>query len=151
MGDIGYKTASGGETPEPGSPSLDPLNIGRMLIYAFQEEPQMLKQALKTADCKKWPAASQEKYDNLIERGTWKLVSLPCDKKPIKCRWRNVIKADSCFKARLVAKGFTQVQGIDYEETFSPVLRYKSIRYILAHAALLDWEIEAMDVKTAFL
>ena len=62
-----------------------------------------------------------------------------------------MIKADGCFKARLVVKGFTQVQRIDYEETFSPVSRYESIRYILAHTALLDWEIEAMDVKTAFL
>ena len=62
-----------------------------------------------------------------------------------------MIKANGHFKARLVTKGFTQVQGIDYEETFSPVLRYESIQYILAHAALLDWEIEAMDVKTAFL
>ena len=151
MGDIRYETASGGETPEPGSPSPDPLNIGNMLIYAFQEEPQMLKQALKTADCEKWLVASKEEHDNLIEMGTWKLVSLPHDKKPIKCRWRYMIKADGCFKARLVAKGFTQVQGIDYEETFSPVSRYESIQYILAHAALLDWEIEAMDVKTAFL
>ena len=151
VGDIGYETASGGETPEPRSPSMDPLNIGNMLIYAFQEEPQTLKQALKTANREKWLVASKEEYDNLIEMGTWKLVSLPRDKRPIKCRWRYVIKADGRFKARLVAKGFTQVQGIDYEETFSPVSRYESIRYILAHTALLDWEIEAMDVKTAFL
>ena len=151
VGDIRYKTTSGGETPEPRSPSPDLLNISNMLIYAFQEEPQMLKQALKTADHEKWLAASKEEYDNLIEMGTWKLVSLPRDKRPIKCRWRYVIKADGRFKGRLVAKGFTQVQGIDYEETFSPVLRYELIRYILAHAALLDWEIEAMDVKTAFL
>ena len=122
VGDIGYETTSGGETPEPTSPSPDPLNIGNMLIYAFQEEPQTLKQALKTANHKKWLVASKEEYDNLIEMGTWKLVSLPCDKRPIKCRWRYVIKADSHFKARPVAKGFTQVQGIDYEETFSPVL-----------------------------
>ena len=121
------KPLQGGETPKPGSPSPDPLNIGNMLIYAFQEEPQTLKQALKTADCKKWLATSQEEYDNLIEMGTWKLVSLPHDKRPIKCRWRYVIKADGHFKARLVTKGFTQVQGIDYEETFSPVLRYESI------------------------
>ena len=127
MGDIGYETASGGETPKPRSPSPDPLNISNMLIYAFQEEPQTLKQALKTADHEKWLAASKEEYNNLIEMGTWKLVSLPCDKRPIKCRWRYVIKADGCFKARLVAKGFTQVQGIDYKDTFSPVLRYKSI------------------------
>ena len=63
----------------------------------------------------------------------------------------DLIKADGRFKARLVPKGFTQIQGIDYEETFSPVSRYESIQYILAHAALLDWQIEAMDVKTAFL
>ena len=62
-----------------------------------------------------------------------------------------MIKADGHFKARLVPKGFTQIQGIDYEETFSPVSRYELIQYILAHAALLDWQIEAMDVKTAFL
>ena len=60
VGDIGYETASGGETPEPGSPCLDPLNIGNMLIYAFQEEPQTLKQALKTADHEKWLAVSKE-------------------------------------------------------------------------------------------
>ena len=151
VGDIRYETASGGETPKPGSPSPDLLNIGNMLNYTFQEEPQMLKQALRTANCEKWLAASKEEYDNLIEMGTWKLVSLPHDKKPIKCRWRYVIKADSHFKARLVAKGFTQVQRMDYKETFSLVLRYESIRYILAHAALLDWEIEAMDVKMVFL
>ena len=127
VGDIGYETASGGETPKPRSPSPDPLNISNMLIYAFQEEPQMLKQALKTADHEKWLVVSKEEYNNLIEMGTWKLVSLPCDKRPIKCRWRYVIKADGHFKARLVAKGFTQVQGIDYKETFSPLLRYKSI------------------------
>ena len=86
VGDIGYKTASGGETPEPGSPSPDLLNIGNILIYAFQEEPQTLKQVLKTANHKKWLAASKEEYDNLIEMGTWKLVSLPRDKRPIKCR-----------------------------------------------------------------
>ena len=62
-----------------------------------------------------------------------------------------MIKSDDHYKARLVAKGYTQVQGIDYEETFSPVARYEFIRYLLAHAALQDWEIEAMDVKLAYL
>ena len=84
VGDIRYKTASGGETPEPGSPSPDLLNIGSMLIYAFQEKPQMLKQALKTADREKWLAASKDEYNNLIKMGTWKLVSLPHDKRPVK-------------------------------------------------------------------
>ena len=89
--------------------------------------------------------------DGLTEMGVWRLVDRPSDRKTIKCRWTYVLKADGRYKARLVAKGYTQVQGIDYEETFSPVARYKSIRYLLAHAALLDWEIEAMDVKLAYL
>ena len=55
------------------------------------------------------------------------------------------------YKARLVAKGFTQTQGIDYEETFSPVAMLKSIRILLAIAAYYDYEIWQMDVKTAFL
>ena len=55
------------------------------------------------------------------------------------------------YKARLVAKGFRQVQGVDYDETFSPVAMLKSVRIILAIASYFDYEIWQMDVKTAFL
>src|SRR3954468_17041130 len=55
------------------------------------------------------------------------------------------------YKARLVAKGFRQVQGVDYDETFSPVAMFKSIRILLAIAVFHDYEIWQMDVKTAFL
>jgi hypothetical protein len=54
-------------------------------------------------------------------------------------------------KARLVAKGFRQVQAVDYDETFSPVVMLKSIRIILAIAAYFNYEIWQMDVKTTFL
>ena len=83
--------------------------------------------------------------------GVWKLVDCPSNSKTIKCRWAYILKADGRYKVRLVAKGYTQVQGIDYEETFLPVARYESIQYLLAHAALLDWEIEEMDVKLVYL
>jgi hypothetical protein len=55
------------------------------------------------------------------------------------------------YKALLVAKGFRQVQGVDYDETFSPVAMLESIRIILAIAAYFDYEIWQMDVKTTFL
>jgi hypothetical protein len=55
------------------------------------------------------------------------------------------------FKARFVARGFTQKEGIDYEETFSPVAKYTAIRTIIALASVLGWKLHQMDVKTTFL
>ena len=119
--------------------------------HSLTQSSLLHREAMNSDDSDKWLAASQEEFDGLTEMGVWKLVDRPSDHKTIKCRWTYVLKADGRQKVRLVAKGYTQVQGIDYEETFSPVARYESIRYLLAHAALLDWEIEAMDVKLAYL
>ena len=61
------------------------------------------------------------------------------------------VKSDGRKKARFVAKGFTQIFGIDFEETFSLVARFETVRLLLSIAALEDWDIEALDVKMAFL
>ena len=84
----------------------------------------------------------------------WTLVDLPDDRQAIENKWIFKKKTDAdgnitVYKARLVAKGFRQVQGVDYDETFSPVAMLKSVRIILAIAAFyVIWQ---MDVKTAFL
>ena len=102
-------------------------------------------------DKDRWLEVSTEEFEGLTTVSVWKLVDHPSDHKTIKCRWTYVLKSNGHYKARLVAKGYTQVQGIDYGVTFSLVVRYESIIYQLAHAALQDWDIKAMDVKLAYL
>jgi hypothetical protein len=77
-------------------------------------------------------------------------------RKTVKCKWvfltkRNTDGNPARYKARLVAKGYTQQAGIDYDDTFAPVARLDSLRFLLSLAATLDWEVHHIDIKTAFL
>lgn len=94
--------------------------------------------------------------DSLTCNETWKLVPLPQDRKAIKCRWIFKLKRDADgritkYKTRLVAKGFSQRPGIDFDETFAPVVRYDLIRYLLALAVTNGYKVDQMDAVTAFL
>eukprot|EP00253_Pinus_taeda_P023523 PITA_23523 len=101
-----------------------------------------------------WEAAMNEEYHSLLANDTWDLVPLPKGRKLVRCKWvyRTKYGPDGKVdkhKARLVAKGFSQVEGIDYTETFSPVAKMNSIRLVLSLAASLKWEVHQMDVKSA--
>ena len=83
--------------------------------------------------------------------GTWELVELPSGRKPVGCRWVFKTKRGSDgkverYKARLVAKGYTQKFGEEHDETFSPVVRYSSVRALLAFAVKNGMMIHQMDI-----
>ena len=98
----------------------------------------------------------KSELDSMYSNQVWDLVKAPNGIKPIGCKWfykrkRGIDGKVETFKAKLVAKGCTQKESIDYEETFSPVTMFKSIRILLSIAACYDYEIWQMDVKIAFL
>lgn len=104
----------------------------------------------------RWLTAIQEELAALGKNRIWDLVPLPPGKKPLSSKWVLKVKPDpgptlTRLKARLVAKGYEQREGIDYHETFAPVVKWSTIRAIIALAASLNWTISHMDVVTAFL
>lgn len=122
----------------------------------FNEEPQTFDEAMTRDDAKQWQQAMKEEIESLKSNNTWTLQPLPENRRSIDCKWvykikRGIDGSVERYKARLCAKGFTQKKGIDYTETFSPVVRYDSVRFLLSLATVNDWEIHQFDVKTAFL
>ena len=126
------------------------------MLIIENDEPTSYQEVLSSIDKQKWLDAMNSEMDSMYDNQVWNLVDLPKGAKSVGCKWVFKKKTDMegnivTYKARLVAKGFTQRQGVDYEETFSPVAMIKSIRILLAIAAYYDYEVWQMDVKTAFL
>ena len=125
-------------------------------VQSLTREPKNVEEAVSSPECTRWLEAMQAEYDALIENKTWTLTDLPTNAKVIDSKWVFKTKLDQDgnidrFKARLVVKGCCQRKGIDYQETYSPVVRYNSIRLILGLAVKYDFDIDHMDAVTAFL
>ena len=109
-------------------------------------EPTTYQQAIQASDSDMWQKAMTEEIESLESMGTWETAPLPADRKAISCKWVYWVKQDTngnltCYKARLVARGFTQVYGLDYNETYAPVTRLKTIQLLLGVAITRNWNI----------
>jgi transposase InsO family protein len=119
-------------------------------------DPKTVAEAKARRDWPRWKEAMDSEIASLKQAGTWATVPRPAGKNVVGCKWvfRLKRKADGSvdkYKARLVARGFTQVYGVDYYDTYSPVARLASFRLILALAARYNWEIAAFDFNSAYL
>nr|KYP66486.1 Retrovirus-related Pol polyprotein from transposon TNT 1-94 [Cajanus cajan] len=125
------------------------------ILIADEGEPESFQEVQSHKDKGCWVKAMQEEMDSLKRNNTYELVQLPKGRRVLKNKWVFKLKKDGDklvrHKARLVVKGFSQKQGIDFEEIFSPVVKMCSIRVILGLVASMDLELEQLDVKTAFL
>ncbi|VVT44812.1 uncharacterized protein SAPINGB_P000542 [Magnusiomyces paraingens] len=137
------------QSPVSATPAKRPaeeecISYRRLKSLRFDEEAEF------------WLEACVIEMSSLKRNGTWELVDLPPGRKAINSKWVFKVKrkADGSierYKARLVCIGFSQVEGIDYTETFAPVVRYETVRIVLAIAAQFGFQVHHMDVETAFL
>lgn len=120
------------------------------------EDPTTIHAVAKREDHERWSAAMHDELNSLHENQTWNLTELPPGRKTVKTKWVFKTKRNNDgevvrYKARLVAKGYTQRPGIDYGETYAPVVRYTSVRFLIALAVQRGLKIHQMDAITAFL
>ena len=118
--------------------------------------PKTYEEAMRGPQSKDWRKACIKEIQSLKDNKTFEVVVLPTGKNVVESRWLYKIKFKSDgtldkFKARFVAKGYSQVFGLDYNETFAPVLSMGTMRMILAVAAAKGWKVTQLDVSTAFL
>lgn len=121
--------------------------------FSAIKEPASYDEAVQNSH---WLQAMAQELKALHDNHTWNLVILPLGKKAIGCKWVYKVKFNAQgeverYKARLVAKGYTQQEGLDYQETFSPVVKMVTIRVVLSLAAMHVWSLHQMDVFNAFL
>jgi hypothetical protein len=124
-----------------------------LMCDLLEEEPTYFEESIQR---KEWEDSMTEEYQSIMKNELWEIVPRPKSKDVVSSKWLFKIKhvvdgSIEKYKERFVARGFSQKEGIDYEETFTPVAKYTSIRTIIALAAKMKWKLHQMDVKTTFL
>ena len=115
------------------------------------DEPMNYEEAMMSLDSAKWLEAIKSKMGSMYENKVWTLVDLPDDRQAIENKWifkrkTNTDSSVTIYKARIVAKGFRQVQGVDYDESFSPISMLESVRIMLVIAAFYEiWQIDKQN------
>lgn len=132
---------------------LSPSYYGLVAAVTDGHEPVTFKQAVKHAH---WRDAMQREIAALEAKHTWTVVPLPPGQRTIDSKWVYKIKYNpdgsvERYKARLVARGYTQVEGVDFHETFAPVAKLVTVRCLLAVSMIRGWHVHQLDVNNAFL
>jgi hypothetical protein len=114
------------------------------VMLTDQDEPATYKEAMEGPESEKWLEAMKSKIRSMYDNQVWILVDITSDRKAVENKWifKEKTNADgnvTVYKGWLVAKGFRQIQGVDYDETFSPVAMLKSIQILLAIIAYFDY------------
>jgi hypothetical protein len=127
-----------------------------LLARDSPRDPQSYREAVSSPNASEWLTAIQSEYDSFLARKTWELVSLLARRKTVKCKsiFKTKGQADSNiarYKARLCGKGFSQIHGLDFNETFAPTVKSTTLRIIFSLVAKLDLHCEQTDVDCAFL
>jgi hypothetical protein len=124
-----------------------------LMCNVLEKEPTCFEEAIQK---KEWAHSMTEEYQSIIRNDVWEIVPRPKSKDVVSSKW--IFKINHVvdgivekYKARFVTRGFSQKEGIDHEETFSPVTRYTSIRTIIALATKMKWNLHQMGVKKDFL
>lgn len=118
-------------------------------------EPKNYTEAIASSESAQWLQAMREEIGSITSNKTWELCDLPKGYRPIGCKWvfkkKFTTDGSTRYKARLVGLGNLQEAGVNYDETYSPVVRFTSLRTLFAYAAKKDLDIYHLDIQTAFL
>ena len=138
-----------------GNPDEDQIKSNIDYCYKMSNFPQNYEEAVQSPEANHWKIAMEEEMSSLKRNDTFTLTPLPPGESTVGGRWVYTIKEGSdgekTYKARYVAKGYSQVKGVNYDETFAPTANLTSIRVLMQIAAQYDLILHQMDVKSAYL